>query len=60
MKLSVTVLTSPGREPLLDACLETLRRQSWSDFEVLVIDDGSEWGDKITARYEGLLDLRYV
>lgn len=59
MKLSVVVATSPGREAQLDACLEMLRRQTRSDFEVLVIDDGSDWGDKIVARYAGLLELRY-
>lgn len=37
-----------------------LRRQSLADFEAIVVDDGSDWGDQIIRRYDGLLQLRYL
>ena len=60
MKLSVTVLTSPGREKQLGRCLEMLRRQSWPWFEVIVIDDGSVGGKDLTAAFAGHLELRHL
>ena len=57
--LSVTVITSPGREAQLTRCLEMLCRQSWPDFEVLLIDDGSAGGEAIARAYLSRLSLRY-
>ena len=39
-KASVVVLNWNGR-PLLSACLDSLRNQSWRDFEIIVVDNGS-------------------
>jgi len=39
-KASVVVLNWNGK-PLLSACLDSLRNQSWEDFEIIVVDNGS-------------------
>lgn len=41
VNLSVVICTSPGREDNLADCLSMLYRQDYSDFEVVLIDDGS-------------------
>lgn len=53
------VVTSPGREQHLEYCLAMLCRQSLQNFEVLVIDDGSEGCRAVTEGFKGDLDLRY-
>lgn len=50
--LSVIIATSPGRQADLACCLEALSRQSYSDFEVIVSDDGSEGMQDVLAGYE--------
>lgn len=40
MKLSIVIPTWNGM-PLLRRCLDSLRRQTWREFEVVVSDDGS-------------------
>lgn len=40
MKLSVIVNSTPERQPLLNYCLQMLTRQTFSDFEVIVVCDG--------------------
>lgn len=38
------ILPVRDAEPYLDACLRSIARQSWRDFEVIAIDDGSRDG----------------
>lgn len=45
--LSLLVLTSPGREANLVACLQALRAQHYQDFELLIADDGSAQGQAV-------------
>lgn len=40
MNLSVIVNSTPERQPLLNYCLHMLTRQTFSDFEVIVVCDG--------------------
>lgn len=49
LSLSVLILTSPGREANLAACLQALRRQRHQAFELLIVDDGSAGGRQIAA-----------
>lgn len=48
---SVVVVNWNGRE-LLRACLESLSRQTFRDFEVIVVDNGSEDGSREMLRRE--------
>jgi hypothetical protein len=57
--LSLIVLTSPGRESHLAACLEMLNRQRFRDFETIVVDDGSELGESCCKAFQSQLSLRY-
>lgn len=59
VSLSVLISTSPGREENLRHCLEMLCRQSDTDFEVHIGDDGSQYGQQVAARFESRLRLRY-
>jgi GT2 family glycosyltransferase len=59
MSLSVIVLTSPGREDNLSACLRALAQQTQSAKHVLVIDDGSTGGRERVAEFEQDLPLVY-
>lgn len=60
MKFSVIVPTY-NRADLLDRCLDSLTRQSFRDFEVLVCDDGSTDDSRAVAeRYKKRLDLHYL
>ncbi len=43
LRVSVIVLNWNGR-PLLAACLAALRAQTWHDFEIIVVDNGSQDG----------------
>lgn len=59
-KFSVIIPTY-NRADLLDRCLDSLTRQSFKDFEVLVCDDGSTDDSRVVAeRYRDYLDLRYL
>lgn len=58
--LSVIVSTSPGREPQLAHCLEQLSRQSHTDFEVIVCDDGSAACRAVAEGFAGRLTLDYL
>lgn len=53
------VMTSPGREANLVACLRMLQQQSLQPLEVLVADDGSARGQQMAAVFEKSLNLRY-
>lgn len=53
------VMTSPGREANLVACLRMLQQQSLQPLEVLVADDGSARGQQLAAVFEKSLNLRY-
>jgi len=44
----------------LDELLETLTRQTFKDFEAIVVEDGSAIkSDKVVEKYSGLLDIKY-
>lgn len=58
--ISVIVLTSPGREDNLTACLQALSQQSWQNFEVLVADDGSSEGERVCRTFSGRFSLRQL
>ena len=60
MKISVIITTAPGREENLSHCLEMLTRQTASDFEVIVADDGSVGGHHVVEKYADKLDLSYL
>lgn len=53
----VPVFNRPGE---LDELLESLTKQSFQDFEVIVVEDGSSFkADHIVAKWEQELSLRY-
>ncbi|HEY9844173.1 MAG: glycosyltransferase family 2 protein [Candidatus Sericytochromatia bacterium] len=59
--LSVVISTSPGRQADLDCCLQALARQSFTDFEVIVSDDGSEgMQDVLDAHQDKFRRLEYI
>lgn len=61
MRLSVLILTSPGREDNLRACLQALKQQRHQDFELIVIDDGSPQGEAVlAAETSGWRPARYL
>ncbi|PKL78677.1 MAG: hypothetical protein CVV27_02950 [Candidatus Melainabacteria bacterium HGW-Melainabacteria-1] len=49
MQLSVIVLTSPGREANLRACLSALAGQTQPPNQLIVVDDGSAGGEAIAT-----------
>lgn len=59
MRLSVIVLTSPGREPNLYACLSSINGQTRPPDELIVIDDGSDGGRRVAATTGMILDYRW-
>lgn len=60
MTFSVIIPTY-NRADLLDRCLDSLVRQTFRDFEVLVCDDGSTDDSRdVAERYKNRLDLRYL
>lgn len=59
MKLSLVIATSPGREDHLALCLQALARQSFTDFEVIICDDGSAGMQSVFQPFVELLDIRY-
>lgn len=60
MKFSV-VIPSYNRAYTIRRPLDSLVRQSFKDFEVLVIDDGSvDDTEKVVRPYIGLLNLKYI
>ncbi|MBF2052645.1 MAG: glycosyltransferase family 2 protein [Candidatus Sericytochromatia bacterium] len=59
MKLSLVIATSPGREHYLTLCLQALACQCFTDFEVIICDDGSDGMQGVYQPFETLLDIRY-
>lgn len=57
--LSVIVLTSPGREGDLRACLTLLCQQHFRACEVIVVDDGSAQGEACVRAFADRLPLHY-
>ncbi|HEY9839484.1 MAG: glycosyltransferase family 2 protein [Candidatus Sericytochromatia bacterium] len=58
--LSLIVATSPGREVQLGHCLNALKRQTYTAFELIVADDGSSGGQAVAEAYAQDLSLRYL
>jgi len=46
-------------EPFLDQCLRSVQRQGFSDFEVLLVNDGSTDGSAAICNRYALLDARF-
>lgn len=59
MHLSVLITAAPDREALLAGCLESLTWQTFKDFEVLVMDDGSFGGEAVVKSFQDRLNIRY-
>ncbi len=57
--LSVIVLTSPGRERNLEACLKSLVQQEVAAQQIIVIDDGSGGGKAVLQTFQSQLPLQY-
>ena len=52
MKIKVSVvIPNYNGEKYLSNCLKSLKRQSFKDFEIIVVDDGSKDGSAKRARY---------
>lgn len=59
MKYSVIVPVY-NRPDEIDELLESMRRQTFTDFEVLIVEDGSSCPcDKVCEKYSNLLDIKY-
>lgn len=56
-QISAIVLTSPGREANLRACLTSLLGQTQPAAEIIVIDDGSSGGEAVAKSFKG--PIRY-
>lgn len=56
-KVTIIIPNYNGRE-LLKNCLRSLERQTFSDFKVLVVDNGSSDGS--VSLTSGILDLEYI
>ena len=59
MKLSVIVLTSPGREANLELCLRALAAQTQPAEQIILVDDGSAGGAGIVAQWQAQLPLQH-
>ncbi|PIQ24447.1 hypothetical protein COW36_24665 [bacterium (Candidatus Blackallbacteria) CG17_big_fil_post_rev_8_21_14_2_50_48_46] len=59
MSLSVIVLTSPGREDNLRACLSALSQQNRLAEKIHIVDDGSQRGAAIVKAFQTELPLSY-
>ena len=57
MKLSVVICVYNTPEKLLGACLDSVERETLSDFEICIVDDGSEidYSSVLSGR-----DVRYI
>jgi glycosyltransferase involved in cell wall biosynthesis len=59
MSLISVVIPVRDSEATLGACLESLEKQEFRDFEVIVVDGGSRDGTRELARSRGALVLRF-
>lgn len=60
VKYSIIIPTY-NRSKLLDICLNSLTKQTYSNFEVIVCDDGSsDSTSEVVSKYEDLLMIKYV
>lgn len=48
-----------NRSGTIGKCLQSVKDQTWTDFECLVIDDGSKDGDQLSAVVASLADPRF-
>lgn len=60
MALSVIICASALRGLNLWCCLQQLTRQTEPDFEVVVVDDGSEECGQVVARFDDRLQIRHL
>jgi glycosyltransferase involved in cell wall biosynthesis len=58
--LSVIVTTAPGREKNLEGCLLALTQQTYSNFEVIVVEDGEQNQEVCLHHQQQLPLLRYL
>ncbi len=58
--ISVVIPTWNGRA-LLDAALQSLERQTWKNFEIVVVDNGSTDGTRemLAARFPAVVQVRF-
>jgi len=55
------IIPTYNRALLLDKCLQSLVKQTFKDFEVIVCDDGSTDNTKeITDKYINILNIKYI
>lgn len=58
--ISVIVTTAPGREKNLESCLLALAQQIYSNFEVIVVEDGEQNQDVCLRYQQQLPRLHYL
>ena len=59
VKFSIIIPTY-NRPEELDALLESIAKQTFKEFEVIVVEDGSKIkADKITEKYSQSLNIKY-
>ena len=60
MKRFSVIIPIYNRPEELDELLESLEKQTFKDFEVLVVEDGSTHKcDEVVKHYSSLLDIKY-
>ena len=61
MKKFSVIIPVYNRPDEVDELLDSLARQSWSDFEVVIVEDGSTVPCReVVDRYAGRLDIKYI
>jgi glycosyltransferase involved in cell wall biosynthesis len=53
------IVPAHNKVQYLPDCLESIRRQTFTDWECIIVDDASPNGDSINALVEGMADARF-